>query len=329
MLKLSLATWKYAKRWAYSITYDEALAELSRFVIPLHQELGLPGHVEVVAGQIGEIRNCAGSSFNGMRHMNADELRSLLSMGWGIGCHSWSHQRVTDDPERELKRARKTIEQAIGQPITVFVAPGTNDNLTEDVQASLPDCGYLAGFGITDDINQPDPGNMMFLSRVAIHERYRAPFFSAFDAHKRIRQAQLASGWLVDYCHCPLEQAVDEYKDCTAAHHRERLEAVMAEGGDECWHANLDEVVDYLWAKRCARIMPQQQEGHFHVALESLPEQVRRPELSFELEGAAEEMNIIVDGSEVQAMPMGAGRLCFTAPVGDGTEIVVARRQER
>ena len=276
MLKLSIATWKYGKRWAHSMTYDEALADLSRLVIPLHQELGMPGHVEVVAGQIGEVRNCGGSSFNGMRHMNAGELRALLEIGWGVGCHSWSHGRVMDDPERELQGAKETIEAAIGQPITAFVAPGTNDNLTEEVQARLPGCGYLAGFGITDDINRSDPENLMLLNRVAVHERYRAPFFSAFDAHKRIRQAQLAGGWLVDYCHCPLEQAVDEYKDCTAAHHRERLDAILTEGGDRCWYANPDEVVDYRYMRGHARL-----EGTV-LRLDDLPDRVQCRELTFE-----------------------------------------------
>ncbi len=76
-------------------------------------------------------------------------------MGWGVGCHSWSHGVVMDDPDRELRQARETIEDAIGRPVTVYTSPGTNDNLTPDVQEKLREYGYLAGLSITDDINYP------------------------------------------------------------------------------------------------------------------------------------------------------------------------------
>ena len=55
-MALTVAPWKYGKQWVYSITYDEALSELHRFAIPYHEEFGIPGHVEAVAGHIGKIR---------------------------------------------------------------------------------------------------------------------------------------------------------------------------------------------------------------------------------------------------------------------------------
>ncbi|MBP6965304.1 MAG: polysaccharide deacetylase family protein [Armatimonadetes bacterium] len=273
---MRIATWKHGKAWVYSITYDEALADLARFVIPIHQELGIPGHVEVVAGHIGAVRQLGESSFNGMRHMNAAELRGLIAMGWGVGCHSWSHGTVMDDPDRELRQARETVQDAIGRPVTVYTSPGTNENLTADVQEKLREYRYLAGLSITDDINYPDVADLLWVNRVPIHERYWGVFDSAFDAHKRIRQAQDAHGWIVDYCHCPLEKAVHDYKDCTAAHHRERLETVVSEGGERCWYADPDEVVDYRYMRRHARL-----EGNV-LRLEGLPDQVQCRELTFE-----------------------------------------------
>ena len=55
-MSLRIADWKHGKRWVYSITYDEALAELHEFAVPIHDSLGVPGHVEAVAGHIGVVR---------------------------------------------------------------------------------------------------------------------------------------------------------------------------------------------------------------------------------------------------------------------------------
>ena len=327
MLMLSIAKWKYAKNWVYSITYDEALSDLYRFVIPAHTELGIPGHVEVVAGQIGEIRNCGASSFNGYRHMGATELRDLLSMGWGVGCHSWSHEDVAADPDLELGKAREIIEDAIGAPVTLYCSPGDNSNLTPHIREMLARYGYLAGMAITDDINRPDEMDPLFVCRVPLHERYWGPFDCAYDPHKRISQAQRENGWIIDYCHCPLEQAVHDYKDCSAAHHRERLETVAAEGRGECWYANPDDVIDYTYVRRCAALETIG-EGEYAVRLVGLPDRVRHRELTFVLSShvTAEVLAVEVDGVAASASPLTSGRLTFTAPVADGSRIIIARR---
>jgi len=68
-MSLSICPWKYGKRWVYSITYDEALADLHRFAIPMHEEYAIPGHVELLVGQMGEIRQADNSSYNGYRQL--------------------------------------------------------------------------------------------------------------------------------------------------------------------------------------------------------------------------------------------------------------------
>ena len=80
-MTLSVCDWKHGKKWVYSIPYAEGLVALHRFVSPHHEACGIPGHVEVVASQLGEIRKIGQSSYNGMRHMNGDELKDLLQRG--------------------------------------------------------------------------------------------------------------------------------------------------------------------------------------------------------------------------------------------------------
>jgi hypothetical protein len=124
----------------------------------------------------------------------------------------------------------------------------------------------------------------------------------------------------VDYLHCPLEEPVHPYKDCSAAHHRERLEAIAEAGEGSCWLADPDVVVDYRYMRRHARVEPDASApGRFTVKLESLPEQVQCRELTFNLECAAtpEAASVLVDGLPVSVFPTRAGILSFTITVPD------------
>jgi len=321
--ELSIAEWKYSKRWVYSATYDEALADLAKFVIPHHVELGIPGHVEVVCGQIGMLHNCGASSFNGFRHLNAQELRDLIALGWGAGCHSWSHENVKADFDQELRKAKETLEDAIDSPVTVYTSPGDNSNLTPDVQESLKEHGYLAGMSITDDINLADPDDLLWINRIPIHERYWGVFDSSFDPYKRIQQAKQMHGWIVDYMHCPLEQAVHPYKDCTQAHHLERLQTVAEAGELDCWFANPDDVIDYRYMHKHTSL--QSDETEFIINVNHLPSQVKKHELTFEIKTHAtpETTTILVNNCPVTLLPVKPGLLTFTASVSDGTRISV------
>ncbi len=323
-MELSVSTWKYAKRWVYSVTYDEALAELHRFVVPCHDELGIPGHVEAVGGHLGQVRQIGNSSYNGFHHMSGPELRELLARGWGVGCHSWSHENVADNPELELLQARLAIEEAIGRRVTVYCSPGSNVNITPFIVEKAKEYGYLAGMSITDALNraEPDSPDLFFLNRPPLHEKFGSLYDSAFDAHKRITQAKRQGGWIIDYLHCPLEQAVHDYKDCSAAHHRERLEAVAEEGKYDCWFANPDDAVDYRYLRRHTKLRAAGGDA-WTLRVEGLPEQVRQRALSFELRTPLppEALTLLADEKPVPCRPLQNGVLAFDAEARDGMRI--------
>jgi hypothetical protein len=326
---LSIATWKYDKSWVYSITYDEALVELDQYVIPHHLEFGIPGHVEVVAGHMGKMRELGLSSFNGLHHRSGQQLKELMEMGWGVGCHSWSHGMVMDDPVTELLTAKQTIEDAIGKAVTIYSAPGSNANMTDEILDRVREYGYLGAFGISDNINYPDPDDLLWLNRVTLHELFSSTFHSVYDAHKRIRQAQENHGWIADYCHCPLPVPLHMYKDCTADHHRERFATVTAEGKAECWYANPDDVVDYRYMRRHSRVESSQSPGDYTVRVESLPEQVQLRDLTFRVEGncVPEALTVLVDGVVTPAVPS-HGAAIFTVAVKDGTKINITPKRQ-
>ena len=128
-MSLSICPWKYDNLWVYSITYDEALVELNRFAIPYHEQFRIPGHVEAVAGHIGQVRQIGQSSYNGFHHMDGAELKDLIARGWGVGNHSWSHEIITPETvEQEVGQAKEVLEHRssyFARPATIPIWPTT------------------------------------------------------------------------------------------------------------------------------------------------------------------------------------------------------------
>ena len=105
--------WNHGKQWVYSITYDEGCAALLEHALPLHRKYGIPGHVALVASQIGVPRNCPGSSYDGMMILSKAQLADLRDEGWGISCHGMNHICITEaNIQEELFDSRLTLEQA-------------------------------------------------------------------------------------------------------------------------------------------------------------------------------------------------------------------------
>jgi peptidoglycan/xylan/chitin deacetylase (PgdA/CDA1 family) len=286
-MKLRVCPWKHGKTWVYSITYDEGLADLHRFAIPMHEEYGIPGHVEVVAGQLGQVRRLGQSSYNGMRHMNGDELKDLLRRGWGVGNHSWSHEIITAETlDRELRQAREVIEAAIEAPVDLYCSPGDNTNMADYVLAACRQLGYLGAMSLTDGLNRPGD-ELFWINRTALHDSYYAPFYSEYDPYRNLRHAAAENGWVIDYCHCPLETPVHPHKDCSQAQLRRRFETVLEEGGDQVWCAVPEEVVFYHACRRQVHIetlIDNEVEQRYRLGLPGLNDGVKCRELSFEVD---------------------------------------------
>jgi dTDP-4-amino-4,6-dideoxygalactose transaminase/peptidoglycan/xylan/chitin deacetylase (PgdA/CDA1 family) len=296
--KPTIADWYQDKRWVYSITFDEALADLHRCAVPILQTAGVPGHVEVVVGQMGQVRAIGDSSYNGRRHMNADELRALLAMGWGVGNHSWSHGEVNAQTAAlELERAKVVLETAIGGPVSVYCSPNDNRNMNAEALAACRRLGYLAAMSLTDALNRPEPDDLLWLNRTFLHTQGYGPFFSEFDPWRNLRHAHEQRGWVIDYCHCPLERAVHPNKDCSAAELRRRLEAVRAGGVDGVWLARVEDAVDYRYTRRAFLLQGGEGPDEFVISAPGLPEAVRRRVVTLRLPPDTE--RVWVNGVEV------------------------------
>jgi len=252
---IAVCPWPGDKRWVYSITFDEGLVELHRFAVPILDRYGVPGHLEVVAGHLGVVRNLGASSYNGYHHMGGPELREMLARGWGVGNHTWTHEIVRPDTvDLELGKAKEVIEAAIGQPISIYCSSGDNTNMSDHVLEGCRKYGFIAAMSITDGLNRPDDADLLWLDRTFLHTQGYGPFFSEFDPFRGLAYAKRERGWVIDYCHCPLEQAVHPNKDCSAAELEDRIATVCAEGGSDVWLANVDDAVDYRYTRRATKI---------------------------------------------------------------------------
>ena len=326
-MSLSICNWKYGKRWVYSITYDEALIELHEFAVPIHEEFGLPGHIEAVAGHIGQVRQIGNSSYNGFRHMSGDEMRDMMGRGWGVGNHSWSHQNIKPDMVgREIGEAKQALEEAIGSPVDLYCAPGNNNNMSDHCLEACRKYGYLGAMGITDALNRP--GEQLFwLNRTALHHEYKAPFFSEYDPYRNLRHAQEDQGWIIDYCHCPLEEVVDAQKDCSADQLRRRFEAVLSEGGDDVWCPVPEEAVHYHLTHRhttAETIADTADEKRYRLTLSGLPEAVTCRALTLDSEVPApwcRNPRVWVNGEPRPAPLVRPGVLRITVDIHDGLEL--------
>jgi peptidoglycan/xylan/chitin deacetylase (PgdA/CDA1 family) len=327
---LTICDWKHGKRWVYSITYDEALSELHRFAVPIHEEFGIPGHVEAVAGHIGRVRQLGQSSYNGFHHMGPEELRDLVARGWGVGNHSWSHEIITPETvDREIRQAKEVLEEAIDGPVRLYCSPGDNTNMADHVLAACRASGYLGAMSLTDDLNRPDE-ELFWINRTPLHDQYYGPFFSAFDPYRNFTHAEKERGWVIDYCHCPLEAPVHRNKDCSEAQLRRRFE-VLCNEYDDVWCANPDEVIDYHLTRRHTRIetvCETTREYRYRLALPDLPPGVGSRALTLRAEVPAawcQNPVVRIDGEPRPAELLSPRCLRFTVLAADRMEIVLRR----
>ena len=78
--------------------------------------------------------------------------------------------------------------------------------MSDHVLAACRKYGYLGAMSLTDALNRPGE-ELFWLNRTALHDQMYEPFYNEYDPYRNIRHAQADNGWIIDYCHCPLETA--------------------------------------------------------------------------------------------------------------------------
>jgi hypothetical protein len=338
-MSIEICRWKHGYTFAYSITYDEGFVDLIDHALPVHQEYGIPGHLVMVAGQLGEIRDVPSSTYHGVyRHLSAEQLCDLLQEGWSIGDHSMTHGDLNVNTYVEVVESKKVLKEAIGRSVTLFHLPG-GDFTFASAARYLEQAGFLGVFFIDDRVNSYDP-DLFALSRTGLYVEEGQPDYALFDPfprvydpYHRLHEALDTGGWIVDMTHLVAPKPIAPWKDTTPEILDARFDCLRRVGNGREWAAEPEEIVDYILLRRAASIQEVQTESAsiaFLLRLGSVPAAVRCRDISVtvKLNMAIPLPAVLVDGKEATTTDSFVGRyLTFTWEAKDG-QLVELRQAE-
>lgn len=288
-MSVEVCRWKHGNAFAYSITYDEGFVELIDHALPVHQKYGVPGHLVMVAGQLGQLRDIPSSTYHGLRyHLSPPQMRDLMQEGWSVGDHSMTHGDLNIDTYTEVVESKKLLEEAIGEPVNAFHLPGANFSFAPAARY-LEEAGFLAVFFANDGVNSFDP-DLFALSRTLLYVVEGEPFcplYSPFprmyDPYYRLHEALDSGGWIVDITHSVEPVPLALWKDGTPDILDARFDCLRRVGGGREWAAEPEEIIDYILMRRAVSVTTGPVEPgrlSFRVELGNVPEQVKCREIS-------------------------------------------------
>lgn len=106
-----------SQRRGVVLTFDDGDATVLTFAAPRLVERGLPAILFMTSGFVGRAN-----------YLTAAGLRELATMGFTIGAHGATHRFLNTlsdaDLDEELRGARASLEDILGQPVTDLSLPG-------------------------------------------------------------------------------------------------------------------------------------------------------------------------------------------------------------
>jgi len=251
--EVTICRWKHDAHFAYSMTYDEGTVDTLANALPIHEAFGFPGHVDVVAGQLGQQRHAYGSSMNAYVHMSAEELKILISRGWGVGNHSWSHFIHPCQPGLDLYRevvwSKYRLEDMIDRPVRIFTIP--NDTYNYEPVLDLVKQHYLACVNVEDAPNREgfdlhNIGNCL----VAVGGFRPRPGWPEEMKTENLSLDFLRNTWVLETSHLCMWNVPQTHKCVTPEHMARRFEKLNEISAANLWAAKPDDVIDYVLLRR-------------------------------------------------------------------------------
>lgn len=149
-----------------TITFDDGYED-NFAVLEAVCERGIRPWLCIPTGTIGESNRWDYSGrFFPARHLTAEQIRRLSTMGVIIGSHGISHRSLTAmGPQRrmaELADSKKTLEDLIGKPVDSLSFPFGRFN--DEVVAIARRCGFTTGFGL-ERVPPLSDENLSFIRR--------------------------------------------------------------------------------------------------------------------------------------------------------------------
>lgn len=129
------------------VTMDDGYLSMLETALPILQRHRVPSVAFVTASFVDAAR------IEGQPEpfLTKAQLRAMHDGGMTIGAHAFTHRSMGRLPIREaideVTRAKKTLEDAIGAPVTSFAYPfGTHGDFSEATDRALEDAGYTITF---------------------------------------------------------------------------------------------------------------------------------------------------------------------------------------
>ena len=169
------------------VTFDDGLADLHTYALPILRELDVPALLFMAAAFVGGVSAwMPRSEHRGNPMLSWEQLRELQAGGVTIGSHTLSHAHLTEIPAteavREVQESQRVLEANLGTPVEALGYPfGEFNPVVEQV---VRDAGYRAAFSTILGMNTPETDHFA-LRRVNIRRWSYLPMF-----RKKLKRAE-------------------------------------------------------------------------------------------------------------------------------------------
>lgn len=169
-----------------SITFDDGYLDNHDIAAPILRRLGLPATFFVVTGFVGSsiIAPWDRGLPTPQRWMNWDHVRSLVSQGFEIGCHTDTHldlgQVSPAEVRNDLRAALAKIGNELGTVAQLFAYPfGGPQHISESSRQVVRELGFDCCVSCQGGANPPIP-DPYYLNRIGIGKWFANPYQFAF-----------------------------------------------------------------------------------------------------------------------------------------------------
>jgi hypothetical protein len=164
-----------------SITFDDGYRDNFQVAAPILRKLDLPATFFVITGFIGT-RTIAPWERDLVRQpdwMTWDQIRSLASQGFEIGCHTDTHIDMGTADARtvraELEASQRKLQEQLGRPARLFAYPfGGRDNINAQSVELVREAGFVCCVSCFGGANAAT-ANPFSLNRITVGQGFVTP----------------------------------------------------------------------------------------------------------------------------------------------------------